>query len=48
MMYSKIIKIHISKKYPQISMEARAVQFAPFTALTGYGDEVKDFYYIII
>ena len=33
---------HVSKKYPQMSMEARAAQFAPFAALIGYGDEVKE------
>lgn len=42
--YNDIINMphHVSKKYSQMSMEARAAQFAPFAALTGYGDEVKE------
>lgn len=42
--YNDIINMphHVSKKYPQMSMEARAAQFAPFAALIGYGDEVKE------
>lgn len=31
-----------SKKYPRMSIEARSAQFAPFQALTGYEDEVKE------
>lgn len=36
--YSDIINLphHVSKKHPQMPMEARAAQFAPFAALTGY------------
>lgn len=30
-----------SKKHPRMSMEARAAQFAPFAALTGFENEVK-------
>ena len=30
------------KKHPRMSIEARAAQFAPFAALTGYGDLVKE------
>lgn len=41
--YDDIINLphHISKKHPQMSMLARAAQFAPFSALTGYGEEIK-------
>ena len=40
--YKEIINLphHVSKKHPQMSMEARAAQFAPFAALTGYDDQV--------
>ena len=31
-----------SKKPPRMSMAARAAQFAPFAALTGYGDAIKE------
>lgn len=42
--YKDIIKLphHVSKKHPQMSIYARAAQFAPFAALTGYEDEVKE------
>lgn len=42
--YVDIINLphHVSRKHPQMSMEARAAQFAPFAALTGYGDEVRE------
>ena len=42
--YDDIIDLphHISKKHPQVSLEARAAQFAPFAALTGYDDAVKE------
>ena len=42
--YDDIINLphHISKKHPQMSLEARAAQFAPFAALTGYDDAVKE------
>ena len=42
--YEDIINLphHISKKHPQMSIEARAAQFAPFAALVGYGDAVKE------
>lgn len=41
--YSDIInmKHHTSLKYPRMSYEARAAQFAPFAALTGFENEVK-------
>ena len=36
--YSDIINLphHVSHNHPQMPMEARAAQFAPFAALTGY------------
>ena len=37
-----ILPHHVSKKHPRLSMEQRAAQFAPFAALTGYGDAVKE------
>lgn len=42
--YDDIINLphHISTKHPRLSMEQRAAQFAPFAALTGYGDAVKE------
>ncbi len=42
--YDDIIDLphHISTKHPQMTQEARAAQFAPFAALTGYDDEVKE------
>lgn len=30
------------KKHPRMSMESRSAQFAPFAALTGYDDAVKE------
>lgn len=42
--YCDIINLphHVSKNRPQMSMHDRAVQFAPFAALTGYDDAVKE------
>ena len=42
--YEDIINLphHVSKKHPQMSLEARSVQFAPFAALTGYDAAVKE------
>ncbi len=42
--YNDIINLthHISKKHPQMSIEARAAQFAPFAALKGYSDAIKE------
>ena len=36
--YSDIINLphHVSRNHPQMTLEARAAQFAPFAALTGY------------
>lgn len=33
---------HVSKKYPQMSLEARSAQFAPFSALNGYGAIINE------
>lgn len=42
--YSDIINLphHVSTHHPQMSMEARAAQFAPFSALTGFEDAIDD------
>ncbi len=42
--YDDIINLphHVSKKHPQMSLDARAAQFAAFAALTGYEEVVKD------
>ena len=42
--YDDIIDLphHVSKKHPKLSMEQRAAQFAPFSALTGYGEAVEE------
>lgn len=42
--YADIINMphHVSTKHPQMSLEARATQFAPFAALVGYDDAVKN------
>jgi len=42
--YDDIINLphHVSKEHPRLSSEQRAAQFAPFAALTGYGDQVKE------
>lgn len=42
--YKDIINLQrpISKKHPKMSLEARSAQFAPFAALTGYEDAVKE------
>ena len=42
--YDDIINLpnHISLKHPRMSIEARSAQFAPFAALTGYDDAVKE------
>ena len=42
--YDSIINLphHVSKKRPQMSMLNRAAQFAPFAALTGYDDAIKE------
>ena len=42
--YDDIINLphHESKKHPRMTNEARAAQFAPFAALTGYDDVIKE------
>ena len=41
--YDDIINLphHVSKKHPQMSLDARAAQFAPFAALTGFEEAVE-------
>ena len=42
--YDEILNLehHKSKKHPPMSLYARAAQFAPFAALTGYEDSVLE------
>lgn len=42
--YEDIIHLphHVSARHPQMSRENRAAQFAPFAALTGYGDVIRE------
>ena len=42
--YEDIINLphHVSKKHPRMSLEARSAQFAPFSALTGYDEVIKE------
>lgn len=42
--YNDIINLphFVSKKHPQMSKEARSAQFAPFAALSGYEDAIKE------
>lgn len=42
--YDDIINLerHVSKVHEQMSLEKRSAQFAPFAALTGYEDEIKE------
>lgn len=42
--YREIINLphHVSKTRPQMPMSDRAVQFAPFAALTGYDSAIKE------
>lgn len=42
--YNDIINLphYVSKKHPQMSEEARSAQFAPFAALSGYEDAIKE------
>ena len=43
MKYDDIIFLTRPKsKYPKLSTKQRAAQFAPFAALTGYGDAIKE------
>lgn len=42
--YDDIINLphHVSKKHPQMKAIDRAAQFAPFAALTGHGDAIRE------
>ena len=42
--YSDIINLphHVSRNHPQMPKEARAAQFAPFAALTGYDAVIQE------
>lgn len=42
--YEDIIDMphHTSSKHPRMTIEARSAQFAPFSALTGYNEAVKE------
>lgn len=42
--YDDIIHLphHTSPRHPRMSMHDRAAQFAPFSALTGYGDAIDE------
>ncbi len=42
--YSDIIGLthHVSARHPHMSQHDRAAQFAPFAALTGYGDMIDE------
>ena len=42
--YEDIVNLphHVSKKHPPMPMINRAAQFAPFAALTGYDDAVRE------
>lgn len=33
---------HVSASHPQMTMAERAAQFAPFAALTGYGESIQE------
>ena len=47
--YNDIINLphHVSNKHPKMTLKSRAAQFAPFAALTGYDDEIKETILII-
>lgn len=42
--YEDIIHLphHVSEKHPQMTLKDRAAQFAPFAALTGHGDVIRE------
>ena len=42
--YDDIINLPhpISKKHPRMSIKERSAQFAPFAALTGFEDDIKE------
>lgn len=41
--YDDIIDLphHVSGRHPQMALRDRAAQFAPFAALSGYGDAIR-------
>jgi hypothetical protein len=42
--YDDIINLqhYVSKKHPQMALESRAAQFAPFATLSGYEEAVEE------
>lgn len=42
--YNDIINLphHVSEKHTRMSLEERSAQFAPFSALTGYDEVIKE------
>lgn len=42
--YEDIINLphHVSKKHPQMPLPDRAAQFAPFAALTGHEEAIRE------
>ena len=42
--YEDIINLphHVSEKHPQMSLYERSAQFAPYAALTGHGDAIRE------
>ena len=42
--YDDIINLphHVSEKHPQMSMQSRGAQFAPFSALSGHGAAIRE------
>ena len=42
--YDDIINLphHVSAKHPQMSIQSRAAQFAPFSALSGHGAAIRE------
>ena len=41
--YDEIINIpHFEPRHPRMRLEVRVAEFAPFSALTGYSDEIKE------
>lgn len=42
--YDDIIDLphHVSRTHPRMSLRNRAAQFAPFAALTGYGESIQE------
>ena len=42
--YKDIINLphHVSKNHPRMSLNNRSAQFAPFSALTGYSEKIKE------